>query len=675
MRKLPTLLLLLAFLLNGCSALPVSLDFLATKTPPPPTLLITKTATATFVPLPTRTATATLTLAPTRRSPYPVYVGTPLPDLGFPPIGTGNTPLIKPVFSNVAIRRQAVAISANHEKILIASTNGLFLFDRQANQLGYWPDLQLLDIPCSACISMNEEGNRFVILLSVNSAWEAHVYDILDGQLSLYKKIDFPEPYRSAASPIQLALSTDGFTLAYTLGDDFLIVYDMAIEQKILEYKGRVKSFRFSNYGSIFFVQRGNELLMWSANNWDYDFQNLLLPNDSAPFEISVDGAYLIVALSSKIRIYNAIPLRLVREINIEPTSATNRYWQIELTSNNDGENILRGYGLQWDAAKQTGLVTLIELNLSVAQIPDQQQIETTSANAFDTFWNIKFTETSLFGDLDPGQYFALRFINNENLLVNGLHAACWLKLPTGETNCLADSTALVRATDGLAFREIRSEDATLLQTWNSAENIFSLDPHPIVWLNRSADLLLLDNNAATIDLYNKVDPRPVQSVPGRFLAAAENSANLAFITAETPELFSLTMIDKSTQTMLFQKREARLFAPIVITLNGSTYYLKEDRADQKIIVFVIPPGTDTIFELGRIEFSSIPTSLAVSINGVVAIGLQDGNIIIVSPDGFTNASFLAMHSAVTQLAFSPDGRYLAATGRNAIKVFAVIPQ
>jgi WD40 repeat protein len=675
MKRHPVLyiLILLATFLSACGgSLPFEIDFPADAAARPPTSTPVRTITpaASLLPSLTPSLTPTLTPFPTRRSPYPVGLGTPLPDAGFPGISSGNTTLLKNVFEHIITLRQAAVISSNQEKVLIATSKGLYLFDVQDNQLAHWPEIKMANVVCSACLTVNEDASRFAIALRKDGTWQIQVHSISDEKLELVKTFVGPETFGLESEPVQVAISPDGEVLVYSFGGDSFVLYNLSEEIELFEYRGQVQSLQFSRGGQYIHARRQTEVLIWDVYDIEGGFRNFLLPNENAAIDFSLGGEYVAVAFSSKIRLYQITPLRLVREIDVPPTSVTNRTWQIAFLD----DETLRGYALQWDSRTQTGQATIGEWDVSSGEALTIEERETDTQNTFDEFTGVKFVQDPLVGGLDPNGYRALRFISADVLLVNSQYAACSFKLTTGETNCQAQDDSLLHATDGPVFREIREEKNTLLVN-ALGETIFSLDPYPIRWVNRTADFLLLDINSRTTDLYVKDRSLPVQSVPGSLRSVAENTNLLVFLTKQNNELMYMTMVEKATQKALFQKRETRLYDMLSIALDGTTYFLREDRDSNQAILKAIPPGTDEVLDLLRIDLAAEPISMAISPKNTLAIGMQDGSVTIISLDGLTQEIFQALQNPVSLLAFSPDGRYLAAAGQDGVTVFAALPR
>ncbi len=660
--------LLLGLTLSACDAV---LDELF-PTPRPVVVADTPipgTPTATREPLPTRTSTPTLTPAPTRRSPFPVGVGTALPDMGFPVIGTGNAQDLKPAFTISSQRRQAFVVSHDQLSIVIASEQGIRVFNRQGGQVAHWPDLRLFDIPCQNCLSVNADVSMLAILARAELGWQVQVYDIVDGAPSLYKTFDVEQDFRYAANPAHVALSPDGKLLAYGPGDRPFVVVDLFTEEQLFRSSSPVNSLEFSPAGTLLTARRGRELLVWRVDNLRAGFQNLLLPTENSPVAISSDDAKLAIGLSSRLRIYSTERLRIEREFIIRPTYVIDREWQLAF----DDETNLRAYGLRWDNRAQSGIVTHVEWDTTNPEPQTLEDIETTLPDAQSAFWGILFAEQLLPSGLEPGDYRAIRFVGSDTLLVNGLSAACWLRLPTGESTCQRQDGGLLHASDAQALQERRETYNTLLVNPNE-DVLFSLDPNPIYWVNRTADIVLVDVKGTTTDLYGRDRTLPAQSVPGMFRSAAENASTLVFLTRQRTELMYMTLVEKDSLRAIFQKRETRLFKPLAMALDGGIYFLREDSDRNQAILKYIPPGTDNVVDLMRIDLQAEPQAMSLSPQNTLAIGMQDGSVAIVSLDALAYDYFQAMQTPVGALAFSPDGRYLAVGGRQGIHVFTVRP-
>lgn len=664
-------LLLMAVFLTACSGtLPAEFNFLPSNTPLPETATpeMTATAAATLTPLPTYTATATFTPVPTRRSPFPVTLGTPLPDPGFQRIGSGNVPLLKKVLQHTTVLRQATIVSANEERVMLGTSEGIYLFDRQGNRLGYWPDIKLASVDCSACLTVNEDASRFAVALRKDGLWQIQVYDVSENEIALVKTFDGPESFGLQDNATLVAISPDGEFVAYGFNGKSFQVYSLFQEQSIFEYTGNVQSLQFSRGGQYIHAKRGKELLIWDIYSLEDGFRNLLLPTDDTAVDFSYGGEYVAIAFSSKIHLYRITPLKLVREILIEPAYVTNRIWQIAFLS----DETLRGYALQWDSASKTGQATIAEWFVGSGEVISIEENATDSRNVFDNFWNIKFTEEQLTGGLETDQYNTMRFVGSDLLLVSNPNVVCTFRLTTGVTDCQSQADAILHPADGPIFREIRQEKNTLL-LGPLGETVFDLNAYPVVWLNRTADFVLLDTGATT-DLYLKNRDLPIQSVPGSFRVAAENNNLLVFLTRQNSELLYLTLVEKSNQKTVFQKKDGRLFDLLTMAVDGSIYFLREDLDNNQAILKMIPPGTDEVNDLLSIDLLAEPISMAISPHNILAVGMQDGSVTIVSLDSLTQQTFQALQGPVDKIAISPDSRYLAVAGKNGITVFAVIP-
>jgi WD40 repeat protein len=589
--------------------------------------------------------------------------------MGFPVIGAGNIQDLKPAFSLSSVRRQAFVVSPDQQFILIASEQGIQVFNRQGGQVAHLPDLRLFDIPCQSCLSVNADASMLALLARAELGWQVQVYNIVNDAPSLYKTFDIEQDFRYAANPAHVALSPDGSLLAYGPGDRPFVVVDLFTGEQLFRSSTAIDSLAFSPAGTLLTARRGRELLVWKTDNLGAGFQNLLLPSENSPIAISTDDAKLALGLSSRLRIYSTERLRIEREFSIRPTYVTDREWQLAF---ND-ETTLRAYGLRWDERTQGGIVTRVEWDTSNPEPQTLEDAETTSQDAQAAFWGILFNDQPLPSGLEPGDYRSIRFVGSETLLVNGISAACWLRLPTGESTCQRRDGEPLHASDAQALQERRETYNTLLVDPN--ENVlFSLDPNPIYWVNRTADIVLVDIKGTTTDLYGRDRTLPAQSVPGMFRSAAENARSLVFLTRQRTELMFMTLVEKDSLRAIFQKRETRLFKPLAMALDGGIYFLREDRDRNQAILKYIPPGTDNVIDLMRIDLQAEPQAMSVSPQNTLAIGMQDGSVAVVSLDALAYDYFQALQTPVGALAFSPDGRYLAVGGRQGIQVFTVRP-
>lgn len=216
-----------------------------TSVPFTPTQTLTSTITRT--PRPSETPTMTLTqrstptpvtFTPTATSPYPVGPQTPLPDGGFVEIATENVAQLKPVFSIVRQEVWQSAASRDGTKLFVATNNGIFVYDRQGQQLAHWPSLILHNQPCASCISVNGDGTRFAITTHREGQWFAQVYNVHDDQASLLLEKPIEAPVRGLINEVRVAISSGGALLAYGAADKDTTVIDMNNSQVLLTDSG-----------------------------------------------------------------------------------------------------------------------------------------------------------------------------------------------------------------------------------------------------------------------------------------------------------------------------------------------------------------------------------------------------------------------------------------------------
>jgi WD40 repeat protein len=670
--------IVLTLLLAGCGGdLPFDFDFLPAvdgDRPPAATPIPVHTITpaASLVPTSTPSATLTFTPFPTPRSPYPVNIGTPMPDAGFPRISSGNTEQMERVFLHNTDLRRVSLVSPNGQRALVAMAQGLSLYSLQDGLLADWPEIEVVDAECDSCLTVDGNIDRFAVALRQAGGWEIRVYDVVENQPVLFKTFLGDEMFGVQSNPVQVALSPDGALLAYRFGNAPLKIHSFFQESDIFEYSGATRSLGFSQGGQYLFAHRDRDLIFWNIYDLQDGFRSLLTGDDpNSAMLFSRGGDYFAIASASRIRVYNISPLRLTREIVVPLAQGRQVTWQ--LVSEPD-ESFLRGAALYWDARAESYQVIRGVWSIASGEQVSVELTESQSNNVFDEFWGLRVSPpVSALAGFDPASIRAMRFSSADTLLINSLNSVCLFRLATSEASCQVSEDAPVHAVDGPLFREIREERNTLLIN-PMGETVFDVGPHSIEWVSRSGDFILIDNRRSTTDLYVKNRRLPAQSVPGVFQSVAENASSIVFLTRQSNGQMYVTMAEKPTGRTVFQKRETRLYNHLDMTFEGAIYTLREEYDGNYVTLRSIPAGGGDFQNLLQIDLLAPVSSLAVSPHNVLAIGMQDGAVIIVSLDSLTYETFQALQTGVTHLAFSPDSRYLAVTGRDGLTVFAVLP-
>jgi WD40 repeat protein len=664
-------------LLTACSLpqLPSLSSPSRTKSPGSPTAAGTDTpiptSTETPTPSATPTITPTLTPRPTRTSPYPVGLGTPLPDLGFPAITVASVPALKPAFRLIGEQIWLTSPSRDGTKLFAATSNGLVVYDAQGRVVQRWPAIMMYDGICENCLSINHDGSRFALVTRQDGKWQAQVYDVTGQQAGLTVKVPIDAPFEAAPDPVRLALSPDGQLLAYGAGQGDTVVVNLSDMTNLLTYQGQADALTFTPLGNAFTIRRARELLFWKTNSWKNP-ANLLLPANDTPYAFSPDGKYIAIATATKLRIFDADKLSSTREIDVPPVSAFNRVWQLVFVD----ATTLRGYGLQWDTFHTTATVDVNAWNVETGKILVADESATaTPPDALSTLWGAVIpTAAPPDPDIEIGQYRKFRLIDADTLLVNGVHSACWIKLSIGQKTCFTDPKYTVLASDGGAFREVLQVHDTILQNWNNGGNIFDVSPYEILLVDRTGKFILVNSNNATIDIYFQGKKLPVESLAGTLRAFAENSNQMAILAQKNQSVSSLTLRDKTTQKTLYQKTDSRILDPLAIAGDGRVYFLQQDPDRPQVILHVIDPKTSDVSDVARLSLPAEPKVMARAADGTMAFGLEDGTLSLVSPDGQQVAGFQAAYSPITGLSFTPDGRYLAVASTEGIRIWAVLP-
>jgi len=690
MKKLAALTAITFFLLSACNnpivipanvavTLPANQDFFISATAPvapgamaeTPTILSSATASLTPSPLPsvTPTQTPSITPVPTRKSPYPASLGTPMIDMGFLPISTDNVQILGTVFEVLETVPLHTTVSTDGQKLFLSTTNGLFLYNRQGDTLGTWPAIFSTGIECESCLSSNRDGSRIAIMTRNAGSWEAQIYDVLEGQAKLELAIPIESSYHGDANEASIAISPDGKYLAFMAGPIPLRVIDLETKLQVLVYERAVSGVTFTPDGAYFVIHGHQELLFYDVNTWK-QHGNLLLPREDTPFVFSPNGNLLATALATKMRVYTVEKLQMLREINVPPSNADTRQWQISFSD----DKTLDGYAVRSNGSGQNATIDSGQWNIEKGETIHLETSTNNSPNAREYLWGASLHLPSITSDLEmnPHTYNAFRFISEGVLLVNSPHSACWFKLPTGESTCFKDAGQVLFATDGTALTEVLKTSNTDLTNRNGELQI-QVGAYRVAAVTRNGDWALIDNGLGT-DLYTKGKKLPQESVKGKPQGFAENGKLIVFTALEKENTYTITVVDKNSGNAIYQKKDNFLYKPILMTSDGSIYYLQNELDHNQTLLNVIDPITQHTTEITRVALPAKPKTLALSTTGLFAIGQEDGSVLLMTKDGGQSASFQAANSAIDGASFSLDGRFLAVVSAEGLRIYAVLP-
>jgi WD40 repeat protein len=378
----------------------------------------------------------------------------------------------------------------------------------------------------------------------------------------------------------------------------------------------------------------------------------------------------LAIALPTKLRVYSVEKLNMLREINVPPSNADLRQWKIAFQD----AQTLSGYAIRWDAAHASATVETGQWNIETGETLSLDTSTSAAPDALSGLWKSPLTLPSTQGDIEASSqaYQAFRFVGDGMLLVNSSHSACWLKLFTAETTCFKDPDHILFATDGTAFSEVLEKRSTSLVDRGGA-TLIQTGPYRIAAINRSGDWALIDNGRGT-DLYTKGKKLPQESVKGLLQGFAENAGLIVFTALENENSFTITVVDKTTGNAIYQKKDNFLYKPILMTADGTLYYLQNELGQNQTILNVLDPKTRQISEIVRMSLPARPRTLTLSSTGLFAIGQEDGAVMVITKDGAQNAFFQASTASIEGLSFSPDGHFLAVASAEGVRVYAVLP-
>lgn len=653
----------------------------ATSTPlPRPTDTLTRTPAPSSTHFLTHTPTVSPTagpakptnaIPPTATSPYPVGAGTPLPNPGFVEITNDNATKMIPIVKIIQQKVWQSAASRDGKLLFVATNNGMFLYDKQGQQLAHWPSIMLPDQPCASCLSINSDGSRFALMTHRDGKWLAQVYNVLENNESLlFEKIIDETTVQSIPNEARIAISPDGLMLGYGVADNDTLLTDFGSGQTLLTSQGGAASITFSPDGVYYIVRRGREMLFWKTNVWKNP-TNLLLPTADSPYAFSADGKRLAVAQTDKILAYTLDTLALTREISIPTPKNLMRNWQLAFLD----QNILAGYNERWNSDHSKATIDIAQWNLETGETLQMGTQEVDSPDALSALWgaNIPLAEPRT-GSLTLGQYDAFQFVDPDQLLVNSRHSACWVKLSSGESTCREDKQYRVFSSHTEAYIEVPQPNTTLLKDWNNRLLHTVGAPYPILAVNATANYVIINVKDITTDIYGIGEKSPSGSLVGTLLAYAENAVHIVIFTAQKPTGMLVTMIDKRGMQTAYQKKGDFILKPIAMDVNSRVYYIQQDVGQGQFILKTIDGTSYTVNDLARLTLPAEPQAMSISANGILALGLKDGSVAIVSPDGLKVTTFQAVSSPINGISLSADGRTLAVASTDGIRVFAVLP-
>lgn len=640
---------------------------------PAPTAIptLTPTQTLTLTPTATPTLTSTRTPAPTRKSPYPVAQGTQMIDPGFPPISVENIPQLKPVFVSVEAMPRHVAISTDGQKLFLTTSAGLILFNRKSETLAHWKNIFTADIECESCISVNRDGSRFAIITRNAGKWEAQVYDVQGDAASLILSLPVDYTFKDIRNEANVAISPNGTYLAFSAGPVSLRVLNLETKLPLFSYDRRVDGISFTPDGANLIVHGGRELLFFNTKTWGLP-ANLLLPREDTPYTFSPNAKLVAIALPTKMRVYAVENLKFMREINVPPSNADTREWQITFVD----DKTLSGYAISWnDESHTNATVDTGQWDIESGKTLRSETVTSNSPDVLASLWGAALPLPMDKGDLEAGSYDhynAFRFVSDGILLVNSPHSACWFKLATAETTCFKDPEHIMFATDGNTLKEVVGQYNTSLQD-RSGATIIEVGTYRFEAINHTGEWAVINSGSGT-NLYTKGKKLPQESVKGQLQGFSENAKLLVITSLEKENTVYLTIIDKTTGNTLFQKKDNFLYKPIIMATDGTIYYLQRDLDKNQTIINFIDTKAQSQGELTRLFLPAEPQVIALSSTGLLAIGQKDGSVLVITRDGLQKITLQAATSSINGLSFSPSGNLLAVACKEGVRVFAVLP-
>ena len=657
--------------------LPPNQDFIlratlaqASETQAPVVTPVRPTITSTFTPSPTTTQTPTRTPIPTRKSPYPVSQGQPLIDMGFQSITLDNVNNLSVVFRELTATRRHAALSADGQKLFLSTSNGTFVYDRQGKVLAHWQNIFTPVIDCESCISVNRDGSRLAVISRNAGIWEAQVYDVVGDQATLFLAIPVQPGFAGTKNEASIAISPDNAFLAFKAGSAGLRVLDLQSRLQVLDYERPVTGVSFTPDGASLVIHAGQEMLFFKVTDWKSPI-NLLLPREETAYAFSPDGKLMAIGLpTGGLRVYSIENIRSLQEINVPPANATNREWQLVFQDN----KTLSGYAVRWDTYRTTATIESGQWDIESGKALRFDTKTGSDPDALSALWGSPLPLPVSSSDLETGANFynAFRFISDGILQVNSPHSACWLKLFNGESTCFKNTESILFASDANTFKEVRDNSSTRLVETRTDTTAIQVGPYRIAAINRSGEWALIDTGTGT-DLYIKGKKLPQESVKGSLQGFAENAKLIVFSAREKENTFTITVVDKATGNAIYQKKDNFLYKPVVMTADGTIYYVQNELEHNQAVFNMIDPHTLKISELTRLSLPSEPLVMTLSASGLFAIGQLDGNVLIMTRDGSQSTNIQAATSAIEGLAFSPDGRFLAVASLEGVRVYSIL--
>jgi hypothetical protein len=411
-------------------------------------------------------------------------------------------------------------------------------------------------------------------------------------------------------------------------------------------------------------------MLLYNVNDWKSPI-NLLLPREDTPYAFSPNGEMVAIAMPTLLRIYSVEAIKILKEINIPPSNANARKWQIAFTD----DSTISGYAVRWDTFQTSATIESGQWNIETGET---LRFDTSTGNAPDALaalWGSALILPVAQDDLEKGSfaYNAFRFTSDGMLLINSPHSACWLKLFSGESTCFKDPERLLFAAEANTFMEVREAATTSLVELRSGATVIQVGPYRIAAINRNGEWALIDNSTGT-DLYAKGKKLPQESVKGMLQGFAENANLIVFTALENENTFTITVVDKTSGNAIYQKNDNFLYKPLVMTADGRIYYIQNEMGRNQTVFNTIDPKTLDVSEITRVSLPAEPTALTLSSSDLFAIGQKDGAVLIMAKDGTQSVSFQAATSSIVNISFSQDGRFLAVASAEGVRIFSILP-